>query len=143
MLIHACCVSCDGTGVLLRGPSGAGKSDLALRLIDLGADLVADDQVELRCHDDRLLAGPPPSLAGLLEVRGLGILRFPYRAEVELGLVVDLVDDDDVERLPEPAATVLLGRSLPCHRLSARPASAPNKVRLAVRQISGSIMTVS
>ncbi len=98
ILIHGTCIALDGAGVLLRGPSGAGKSDLALRLIDMGAELVADDQVELTRHDDALIAKPAPNLAGLLEVRGLGVVRLNYRPETSLFLAVDLIPADQVER---------------------------------------------
>ncbi|WP_040850329.1 HPr kinase/phosphorylase, partial [Nitrospirillum viridazoti] len=74
--VHATCVSVGGAGVLLRGASGSGKSDLALRLVDAGALLVADDQVALAADPTATLltATAPERLAGLIEVRGLGIL---------------------------------------------------------------------
>jgi len=127
----------DETGVLLRGPSGSGKSDLALRLIDQGAILVADDQVLLRREGAQLLADPPEILAGLLEVRGLGILKFPYRAPAPIGLVIDLEESEKIERMPEPETLSLLDKSIPLYRVTARETSAPIKVRLAVRQAAG------
>ena len=93
MLIHASCAARDGSGVLLTGPPGSGKSDLLLRLIDRGYSLVADDQVEISDG----FASPPPSLEGLLEVRGLGIFRLPYTAPVPVKLTVFLGQSD---RLP-------------------------------------------
>ncbi|MGE3652127.1 MAG: HPr kinase/phosphorylase, partial [Reyranellaceae bacterium] len=75
--IHATCVALPEGGVLLRGDSGAGKSDLALRLIDGGARLVADDRTDLMREGDLLIARAPTSIAGLIEARGLGILRLP------------------------------------------------------------------
>ena len=137
MNLHATCVLIKDTGVLLRGPSGSGKSDLALRLIDQGAVLVADDRVLLRREGGQLLADPPDSLAGLLEVRGLGILRFPYRAPVPVGLVIDLEEPDGIERMPEPETVSLLDKSIPLYRVTARETSAPIKVRLAVQQAAG------
>src|SRR6516162_9304950 len=80
MQIHASCAARDGAGVLLLGPPGSGKSDLALRLLDCGFMLVADDRVEVEGG----VARPPPALAGLLEVRGLGILRLPYLQSARL-----------------------------------------------------------
>ncbi len=141
-LVHATCVAIDGAdgplGVLLRGPPGAGKSDLALRLIDRGARLVADDQCELRRQDgaagDRLVARAPASIAGVLEVRGLGIMEVPSLAEAPVALVVDLVDPDRVERLPAAATEEILGLELPRVALNAFEAAAPAKLHLALRQ---------
>ncbi len=140
-LIHATCVAIDGAdgplGVLLRGPPGAGKSDLALRLIDRGARLVADDQCELRCQDGaagtRLVARAPASIAGVLEVRGLGIMEVPSLAEAPVALVVDLVDPERVERLPAAATEEILGLELPRLALNAFEAAAPAKLHLALR----------
>ena len=85
MQIHGSCASRDGDGVLLIGPPGAGKSDLLLRLLARGFALVADDRVEIG------MAWPGrPALAGLLEVRGLGIVRLPHVAAARLALVVEL-----------------------------------------------------
>jgi serine kinase of HPr protein (carbohydrate metabolism regulator) len=140
ILIHATCVAVAGAGILLRGHSGAGKSDLALRLIDTGAQLVADDQVELIRHDDALVAKPPHALAGLLEVRGQGIVKLHYQPEASVCLVADLVAPDQVERLPEPATARLLDCDIPLIRLDPFSASAAAKLRLAVRVAGGSIM---
>ena len=104
--MHATCVAVGDAGLLLRGPPGAGKSDLALRLIDGGARLVADDQTELRTEGGRLLARAPEVLAGKLEVRGLGILDLDHRDEVPVCLLVDLTPGRDPERLPEPERAV-------------------------------------
>lgn len=139
-LIHATCIALAGRGVLLRGPSGAGKSDLALRLIDDGALLVSDDQTELERDGETLLARPPTTIAGLLEVRGVGLVRMPYLKCVSLHLAIDLVAPSQVERLPEPDTLELLG--LPLRRLCLAPfeASAAAKVRLAMRASTGDIM---
>ncbi len=132
--IHASCVALNGCGVMLRGPSGAGKSDLALRLIDDGAELVADDRVELTAEDERLYAAPPPALAGLLEARGVGILNMAYRARAQIVVVVDLIGaGESVERLPPGQTVTLEGIILPATRLAAFEASATAKVRLAMR----------
>ncbi len=134
-LIHATCVEVDGRGVLLRGPTGAGKSDLALRLIDAGAVLVADDQVVLGRVDGWLEASPPDALAGLLEIRGLGLVRLGHRARVEVGLVVELDPAAKIERLPEPREESLLGVAIPVIALRAFEASAAAKVRLVARGV--------
>src|SRR5690606_18170052 len=75
LLIHATCVVIGEIGVILRGPSGSGKSDLALRLVDTGGLLVADDQVFLSVENGALVARAPPTISGKLEVRGLGIVE--------------------------------------------------------------------
>ena len=121
--------------MLLRGVSGAGKSDLALRLIDHGAVLIADDRVEVRVDQGRVMAGPPAVLAGLMEVRGIGIVRMPFVPSSELHLVVDLVAPDAVERLPEAEWTRVAGRRLPRLALAPFEASAPAKVRLAATAV--------
>jgi serine kinase of HPr protein (carbohydrate metabolism regulator) len=144
LFIQATCVVVEGAGVLLRGPPGSGKSDLALRLIDAGATLVADDGVELRREGDAVIARLPPaapdSVRGRIEVRGLGIVSVPTVAEACLALVIDLVPADAVERLPEPASVELLGTKLPRLRLYGLEPSAPAKVRLAVRAGAGHII---
>ncbi len=125
------CVAVDGRGVLLQGPSGAGKSDLALRLIDGGAELVADDRVVLESRAGVLSACAPPALRGLLEVRGLGIFRLPYRTSVAVTLIARLGGAHD-DRLPPPNTTTILGHELPAIELSGERASAPARVRLAL-----------
>jgi len=135
--VHATCVALpdahDGwSGVLLRGPSGAGKSDLALRLIDGGARLVADDQTELRCVDGVLRACAPESLVGKIEVRGLGILDLPYLDVVSLVLVCDLVAVEQIERHPDPQFVRIEDVELPLLTMAPFEASAPAKLRLGV-----------
>jgi serine kinase of HPr protein (carbohydrate metabolism regulator) len=132
--IHATCVAIEGHGVLIRGPSGAGKSDLALRLIDGGALLVADDRVALSIEGGRLVARAPRPLAGLMEVRGLGIVEVPSAASAPILLVCDLADR--VERLPDAETATLAGVALPLLRLAPFEASASAKLRLAVRTLA-------
>ncbi len=134
---HATCVDIDGDGVLLRGPSGSGKSDLALRLIDGGARLVADDRVELTPAAGGLTASAPSVLKGKIEVRGLGIMTVDAVSASPLRLVVDLVAADEVERLPDPATTEVMGVRLPLARLAPFEASAVAKVRLALKAAAG------
>lgn len=125
--IHATAVAVDGKGVLILGPPGSGKSDLALRLIDRGAVLIADDRVHVAA-DGTL--HPPPALAGLIEVRGVGILPRPHVAGVVARLAVDLAAVP--QRLPEPAVVDVAGCRLPVLALSPFEGSAPLKVELAV-----------
>jgi HPr kinase/phosphorylase len=135
VLVHGTTVALDGEGVLLRGPSGSGKSDLALRLIDGGARLVADDQTELGRAPSGLMARSPASIAGKIEVRGVGIIRVPTVPSAPLRLVIDLVPPDRVERLPEPEFCEYLQCSLPLLALAPFEASAPAKIRVALASL--------
>jgi len=117
--IHASAVLAGARAVLIRGPSGAGKSRLALELIEVGhrgdipfARLVGDDRVHLEAAGGRLLVRPAPELAGLIELRGLGILRRDHESCAVVGLVVDL-DAEDAQRLPERRETMIEGIKLP------------------------------
>lgn len=132
ILVHGSCVAISGIGILLRGPAGAGKSDLALRVIGLGGRLVADDQVELRARDGALIATSPKNLVGLLEVRGLGIMRIDAVESAVVGLVVDLVGGAEVERQPRPVVAAYDGVEVPLLRLEPFEASAALKLKLAV-----------
>jgi serine kinase of HPr protein (carbohydrate metabolism regulator) len=132
LTLHASCVAIAGVAVLLRGPSGAGKSDLTLRLLDAGAGLVADDQTCLLREGRRLIASAPPALRGLLEIRGLGPVAHPAAAPTPVALLIDLVQQSEVPRLPEPRFEDLLDVSLPCLALHAFEASAAAKVKWAL-----------
>ena len=140
--IHATCVEVDGLGVLLCGPSGSGKSDLALRLIDSGARLIADDYTDLRIEKDRLIATAPQNIDGLIEVRGVGVLKIGAAVQAEVGAVIDLVDAEEIERLPEDETITLLGISVPHFKLTPLQSSAPAKVRLVVRRVKGDIIHI-
>lgn len=131
-IVHGTAVAIGGRGVMLRGPSGSGKSDLALRLIDGGACLVADDQVELRRNGDGLVASAPAAIAGKLEVRGIGITAVQAVAQAPLSLVVDLLAPPQIERMPEPAHARYLGIVLPLVAVAPFESSAAAKVRLGV-----------
>jgi HPr kinase/phosphorylase len=118
--VHASCVLVGARAVLIRGPSGSGKSQLALDLIQAAASgslrfarLVGDDRVHLAPAGGRLLARPAEALAGLIEVRGVGLLRLPYEPCAVVGLVVDLAATDG-SRLPDrEQRAVIDGISLP------------------------------
>lgn len=117
--------------MLLLGEPGSGKSDLALRLIDSGAKLVADDQVALSETAGKLHAQSPASIAGMLEVRGVGIITLPA-VNAPVALVVRLVARDEVDRLPEPAFFDCLNVAVPLLSLHAFDESTPAKIRLMV-----------
>lgn len=100
--VHASCVAIGRSGVLILGPSGSGKSSLALGLMAMGAELVADDRVQLRCHGDDIWAYAPPHSAGWIEARGMGLLRSTGPlAKTPLMLAVTLGQDQQA-RLPQP-----------------------------------------
>jgi HPr kinase/phosphorylase len=115
--IHATAVLLGPKAALIRGPSGSGKSHLAWDLLQSTLPftrLVADDRVHVEARAGRLLLHPAPALAGLIELRGLGIRRLPYEPLAVAGLVVDLAAPD-ADRQPGPQATQILieGVSLP------------------------------
>lgn len=134
--IHAGAVLVGETGILVRGPSGSGKSSLVLALMTLRpatAWLVADDRVILAAAHGRLVAAAPPAIAGLIEVRGQGILHRPHVSPVVIRVVVDLAPAGTVERLPEPSTAVadILGVTLP--RLALPPGIADGAARVLAR----------
>jgi serine kinase of HPr protein (carbohydrate metabolism regulator) len=129
--VHASTVASDGRAVLIMGPSGAGKSDLALRLLDRGFTLVSDDQTIVKRDGERLIASPPPTIAGKLEIRGIGIVEVQCRSDVPVALVVELTGQ--IERLPDDVRhRVILGAKLPFITIDAMTASAASKVSLAL-----------
>ena len=146
--VHASAIAAGGRAALIRGPSGAGKSDLALRCIALAptpllpqqASLVSDDQTVITRRGGRLYASAPARIAGLLEARGIGIVRVNDTAglPVPLALVVDLIPsaeaaDGQPDRLPDPWPMVpILGVELPLLRLKIHEASAPIRLLLAL-----------
>jgi HPr kinase/phosphorylase len=132
LIAHATCISLDGQGVLLRGPSGSGKSDLALRAIAEGAKLVADDQVALARRGENVIASAPSTLSGMIEIRGLGIMRVQAAAEAQIALIVDLVDAASIERLPDGRRCELLGIGLSWLALAPFQSSALAKLRFAL-----------
>jgi serine kinase of HPr protein (carbohydrate metabolism regulator) len=127
MTLHATAVQIDGRAVLLLGRSGSGKSDLALRLIDRGARLIADDRVIV----DGGIAACPPTTQGKLEVRGIGIVTMPAAPPAPIALAVDL--DTAPERLPEPATRDIGGRPVPVIALRPFDPSTTVKIELALR----------
>ena len=129
--IHASTVSGEGRAVLITGPSGSGKSDLVLRLLDRGFTLVSDDQTIVKRDGDRLVATAPPTIAGKLEVRGIGIVEMERTNDVPVALLIELTSD--IQRLPDDSRErVILGVKLPLVSIDAMTASAPSKVALAL-----------
>ena len=110
-ILHATCVSLNGRGLLIQGKSGSGKSALALQMMGMGCDLVADDRVALAVQNDRLTADAPPELPSLIEARGVGILQAVLSGPARLVAVVDM-DELEKERLPQKREMALKGQHL-------------------------------
>ena len=132
--LHASCVAIKGRGVLIEGRSGEGKSDLALRLIDRGAELVADDYTICQRHEGVLQASAPANIAGKIEVRGIGILDMPFAARAPVELLIVILDAPP--RFPEDRRSRrIAGVDVPVLALAALEPSAPIKVELALSRI--------
>ena len=132
--LHSSTVAKDDRAVLITGASGSGKSDLALRLLDRGFVLVSDDQTIVRREGDRLLATAPPTIAGKLEVRGIGIVDVDGAGDTPVALVVEL--RTDIERMPDDSRErLILGIGVPLISVDAMTASAPSKVALALDRL--------
>lgn len=130
--IHASCIALDNQGVLLTGISGCGKSDLALRLINGGAKLVSDDRTDLRAEQGTLIASAPAAIAGLIEVRQVGLLRMPCVEQVKIALVIELAAPETrLERMPHAETAEFLGITVRRLRLHPFEASTPAKIRAA------------
>jgi serine kinase of HPr protein (carbohydrate metabolism regulator) len=142
--IHASAVLIGAKAVLIRGPSGSGKSQLVWNLLQAAergtlpfARLVVDDRALVEAHGGRLLVRPAPTLAGMIEIYGLGVRKLPFEPVAEVGLVVDLAAED-ADRLPAEKAekTSISGVSLPRLTVAAGMAALP-LVLAWVRTIPG------
>ncbi len=112
-VLQASCVVIGGRALMIEGPPGSGKSSLALALLDRGAGLIGDDAVILRREGDTIMASPPPNIAGLVEIRGVGIVNLPVAGAAPLALILSLGGPPG-ERLPEQAAKrEILGLAIP------------------------------
>ncbi len=131
--VHATTVAIGDHGVMLLGPSGAGKSDLAVRLIDRGAMLVSDDYTQLAALDGKLIATPPATIAGRMEIRGIGIVAMPFTPSITVRMVVTL--GDEVDRMPSPSWRTIADQRVRAIVIDPRAASAAIKVERALAQI--------
>jgi HPr kinase/phosphorylase len=139
---HGSAVLLGEIGVLIRGASGSGKSTLAHALLaadPAGARLVADDRVSLQAVNGRLIADVPSTLAGLIEVRGLGLVMRPYLAPAVIRLVVDLEPAEACPRLPEvdEVRIRIAGVDLPHLSLPVDAGDGPDRVRAAIGHFFG------
>ena len=132
--IHASCICWRRKGILVLGDSGSGKSDLCLRMImDKQARLVADDRVVIEIIKGKIQATSPKILEGLLEVRGLGILKFPYQKKCNIDLVVSLVRErEDIERYPNDDFYEIEGIFIPQIKLYSFDNSSLDKILLGL-----------
>ena len=135
--IHTTCVNLNGKGVLILGAPGSGKSDLALRLIrHCGAKLVSDDRTDIQISENKIIAHTPSKIAGLLEVRGIGIQKMPYLETTEVNLAIELVKDfKDVPRLPDEMIYEIGGIKIPCIKLYPFEVSATDKIVIKLDSI--------
>ena len=140
-LVHGTAVALGRRAALLRGGSGSGKSDLALRFMalpgedELKPQLVADDQVWAETSPQgSLIVSAPETIAGKIEVRGLGIVAVPFLAQARLVLVCNLIDGENAPRMPpEPwERTIIAGVPVPVVKLDPFELSAPVKLKLAL-----------
>ena len=138
--IHATCINLEGLGLLLRGPSGSGKSDLALRMMENNSQLIADDRVDLTLEEGVLVARAPSCLRGLLEVRGVGVIEVPYSNCIQILGIINLVENNKIQRLPVPRTELLLGVEIPSYQLDPWEISAIAKIQLVRGLISGAII---
>jgi serine kinase of HPr protein (carbohydrate metabolism regulator) len=142
MIVHAGLIALwrpDGwSGILIEGPSGVGKSDLALRALEAGFRLVSDDRTCLFKSSERLFGRAPPTLFGMIEARGLGVLRERALTLTEIRLLVRCAHaPKDVERMPDMELQTRAGVSVPALDLWPFEHSAPAKLRRAVEWLGG------
>jgi serine kinase of HPr protein (carbohydrate metabolism regulator) len=133
--VHAGAVLVGERGILVRGAAGSGKSSLILSLLDAdpaGTALVADDRVELSGLNGRLIASVPKEIAGLVEIRGQGIVRLPFVSPVVIDLVVDLAPVDECERLPRKDAMRTAVEGIPLPRLFLPVGGSCHRARIRV-----------
>ena len=138
--LHATLISIHSQGVLICGKSGSGKSDTALKLIErYKAILVADDVVNVMLNDMKLIGYAPKNIQGLLEVRGIGIVAYPYIQQEEIKLIVHLKENiKEIERLPQKKQEVILGLAIKQIDLYAKDDSLSEKILAALRKMSES-----
>ena len=143
--VHATAIAVNGRAALITGPSGAGKSDLALRCLTLGtspmlpypACLIADDRVVVERIANQVMASAPATIAGKLEVRGIGIIEVEPGPPAPIRLIVELVEHQVAARFPDPCPTkIILGLHVPVLQIAAFEAAGPQKVLIALQTAS-------
>lgn len=138
MKVHGSSVVVNDKGILFIGPSGAGKSDLALRLLDGGATLIADDYTQVCVQDGHAILSPPKEIEGMLEVRGVGLMKVPFARDIQLHFVFDLEQFQKIERMPIMETLSYEEVEIPKYSLDPFMASATAIVRMvALNEIIG------
>ena len=127
--VHGTAIALEDKGVLLIGPSGSGKSDLALRLIDSGATLISDDQTICQRRNDEIFLFPHKKINGLIEVRGVGIIKVPFIEDVKLKMIVQLIDKQP-ERIPVREEKKFLDLNIKFIKIIGKEASSTVKVKV-------------
>ena len=140
--IHATAIEINGVAVLLLGAPGSGKSDLALRLIEEGAKLIADDRVDIIKIDGQVCANSPSSIRGLMEVRGVGVLNLGSTNNIPVGLLVQLVSGSEIERLPDLEFDKLLNQKIKVIKIEPFSVSASAKIRYVLKLIKGELKSI-
>jgi HPr kinase/phosphorylase len=128
-IVHGTAIALEDKGVLLIGPSGSGKSDLALRLIDSGATLISDDQIICERRNDEIFLFPHKKINGLIEVRGVGIIKVPYIENVKLKMIVQLINEQP-ERIPVKEEKNFLNLKIKFIKIIGKEASSTAKVKI-------------
>lgn len=130
-LTGASAVAIGGRALMIDGPPGSGKSSLALALIDRGAKLIGDDGVTLTLTGERVMVSPPPNIAGLIEIRGVGLAELPLAAPTPLAMILTLGNAG--ERLPEAVPTRdILGHAIPCLAFEPGPVAPAQRAEWAL-----------
>jgi HPr kinase/phosphorylase len=141
--VYATAVAYHGFGVLIRGPSGSGKSDLALRLIEDGAKLIADDQVNISAVRKELYLSPPDSISGLIEVRGFGVIKIGAVRDIKLRLIVDLDPSYETERTPTIKEELIKNITVPVTNMKAFESSILARIKLILGYLEKNIELIS
>ena len=140
---HGTAVSYHGCGILIRGPSGSGKSDLALRLIDDGAILIADDQVQIKFVGKELHLSAPNSISGLIEIRGVGVIRIKHVSRVPLSLIVDINTKEQLQRLPAIKKEVINNIHISVIRINAFESSTIAKIKVFLQYLKNEVKLIT
>ncbi|MDG1438857.1 MAG: HPr kinase/phosphatase C-terminal domain-containing protein [Emcibacteraceae bacterium] len=132
-LIHASCVEYFSKGILIIGSSGAGKSDLSLRLMDASGKLVSDDYVNVEAKNGKLIGSVVPNIEGMIEVRGVGLMKVGYIKKHPIDMVLDLCEFENIDRLPEKEFFEQDGITIPLYKFDGFSVSALAKINLLIK----------